>query len=119
MKHLFSAFPDGLAGVALLLLRGSLALFLVMTPVGALSLPLWLFFLLGLAAIALSIGVATRILAGLCAVAGAVVVLHMGSAMAMPFVTQAIDAAALALIGPGAFSVDARLFGRRTFHLRS
>ena len=37
--------------------------------------------------------------------------------MPMLIFTQTIDAFALAMIGPGAFSVDARLFGRATITL--
>jgi hypothetical protein len=117
MKRLFSAYPAGLAGAALLLFRCSLALFLATSASGILSLNHWPALLLDVCAIALGFGIATRTLAGVVA-AGAAIALLLG-ACATPalLLPQAINAIALALIGPGAFSIDARLFGRATIHL--
>jgi hypothetical protein len=41
---------------------------------------------------------------------------HDGLALAHGLVL--IDAVSIVLLGPGAFSVDARLFGRREIHIR-
>lgn len=117
MKQLFSAYPAGLAGAALLLFRCSLALFLATSASGLLSLSHWPALLLDAFAIALLLGIATRTVAGLAA-AGAATALLLGACGAPALLaTHAIDAAALALIGPGAFSLDSRLFGRSTIRL--
>ncbi len=68
-------------------------------------------------AIALSIGFCTRFAAGLCAAALLLLVWPIGWAAPLPYLIHALDAFALALIGPGALSIDALLFGRRTMHL--
>jgi len=116
MKHMFSAFPSGLPGAALLLLRGSAAVFLVAAPMTTPMQP-WIAAAFDLLAVAVLVGVCTRIAAGLGAVGCMLLVWPAGSAPAVPFLTEAAAAAALAMIGPGAFSIDARLFGRRIIHL--
>ena len=117
MKQLFSAYPAGLAGTALLLFRFSLAIFVATRASEILSLSHWWALTLDIIALALAVGIATRVLAGLAA--GAAMVTLLLGACATPdlMVTHMINAAALALIGPGAFSIDSRLFGRATFHL--
>ena len=117
MKQLFSAFPAGFAGVALLLFRSSLALFLITTPSQLFPMPFWLILGVDLVALAIVLGFSTRILALSCAFAGIVIVSASKLDMPMLIFTQTIDAFALAMIGPGAFSVDARLFGRATITL--
>lgn len=110
MKHMFPAYPAGVGGVALLLLRASAAagLLSVYSPGVAASM------LLTTLAIAVVLGVATRVAASF----GAVIALFVlgDGAIDLPHVTSFLDAAALALIGPGALSIDAIRFGRKTIH---
>lgn len=117
MTTMFFAFPRGVAGLALLLLRLSIVAFLVASPAmqGDFG-PLWLPFRYILAVLLVA-GLATRIAAVLCVVAAALVAWSLDGAPWLPLLVHALDAAALALIGPGAWSIDAMNFGRRTMHL--
>lgn len=117
MKHIFFAFPNGLAGVALLLLRASIVLSLFLYPPIPFS-QTWLSPFLHILAITIGVGVYTRTAAMLCALGFALLVWPMQWIPPQPYLIHALDAGALALIGPGAFSVDALVFGRRTMHLR-
>src|SRR5690349_1772983 len=117
MKQLFSAYPAGLAGVALLLFRCSLALFIATTAAEILPLRHWSALMLDVLAVSLAAGFATRTIATLGTVAGLFAVVSGACAMPILLLTHVLDAAALAMIGPGAFAVDARLFGRATIHL--
>ncbi|NIJ64225.1 putative membrane protein YphA (DoxX/SURF4 family) [Sphingomonas leidyi] len=76
----------------------------------------WLALILDLLALSLAAGFATRSIAAVAALAGIAVQLA-GACPQTEFLPQILDAVALALIGPGAFSGDARLFGRSTIHL--
>jgi putative oxidoreductase len=126
LLRLFSAFPDGWPGIGLLLLRTAIGIVALLQAGFYLdnassSSGIWLSGLVGLAAgTALLIGILTPI-------AGTVVglgVMGIGfSILAAPMpnlfdeklsaVLAATIAAAIVFVGPGAFSVDARLFGRR------
>ncbi len=126
MQRLFFAFPNGLPGAGLLLLRAAVSLtgvyeaHLLLTT---LAVPLILLIALNVAVftamVCILIGFATPI---------ASLSLGIGAASALiltmspwPSFTQsevillnlAIMAVVNAAVGPGAFSVDARLFGRR------
>ena len=113
MQKFFSAFPTGAPGFGLLLLRAFVALTLIAS---GLSVSSWIPAVLFLAGGAfLLIGFLTPI---------AAVVIGLGAlAFAILFdssftvVVIIILAAAIALLGPGAFSVDARLFGRREIRI--
>jgi hypothetical protein len=120
MQRLFSMFPDGLPGVALGLLRASVAFTVLVhgfTSHGALR--MWLL----VAVIALSILLVAGILTPILALV-AIAVQWTG----LPDITfvdvvivaaASLNALALALLGPGAYSLDARRFGRRVVDLPS
>jgi len=126
LQRLFSTFPDGWPGLGLLLLR-----------VGA-AMPLLYFGIAGTAgSLDQPLNIALRIVA---AAGGLLLLLGLwtpvaGIAVAIdelwvafsPLIAQpsdrwfhillAILAAAVAMLGPGAWSVDARLFGRKRFEI--
>ena len=115
MQRLFSSFADGLPGAGLLMQRllvGAALLYSVaMTPAGALDAPQVIGALAGLLLIA---GLWTPIAGTVTACAEAwtafVSPAHAGIAAAL-----AVLGVTLALIGPGGWSVDARLYGRKHF----
>ncbi len=127
LQRIFSTFPSGRPGAGLLLLRGVLGVTLL--GQGTEYLFKWheLTSLMGAAALVLIaisalllVGYLTplaSILAGLASLSSAVPVISGPASSllaAKPAVAFAIAiAAALFFLGPGAFSLDARLFGRR------
>lgn len=114
MQRLFSMFPVGLPGIGLVWLRLAAAFSLCLaTQSTRARLPVVAWLLEALCFL-LIIGLATPVLAACCAIAGAYALIRSGGA-AWPCAGIVIAAAiALALLGPGAYSVDARLFGRRS-----
>ena len=113
MQRLFSMFPEGGPGAGLLLLRLSVALSLLSHPSGG---PL-MQALLALPAIGLCLGVLTPLLAVVCCLFSFHDFMVMGGAISLEAGIQLLSAGALALLGPGAHSVDAWLFGRRVVTL--
>lgn len=113
MKTAISAFPRGLSGAALLLLRVSTGLALNFGSDAAHVLPVSPHFLLLCVAAALAVGIFTQPVAMLAALI--IAATYAGSANVLPFSfgLHSLVAAALALMGAGAYSVDAILFGRR------
>ena len=109
-------FPAGFTGVGLLLLRFSVAasILLLAAPLSQASyIPQ---FVGVIAAAGLCAGLQTRVLAALSLLAP---LLCFVTETASPglILLHALTAAALAMTGPGAFSADARLFGRQTIRL--
>jgi len=117
MKQSFFVYPGGFSGIALLLLRFSVALSLSSTAPGPLGDHLWSALATGLFILGLSFGFCTRISAF---VAASIFLAQLGlGAGGAPtnLIADALAAAGLAMAGPGAFSFDALRFGRRTLHL--
>lgn len=132
LQRLFSAFPGGRPGLALLLLRVAVGVVLVIQG--------WLYLTEANAPLIASLVGVAGMLSGLSLVAGYMTPVASGIAglgimgvacTLLPecktsvFDTRlavglaALIALAVALLGPGAFSVDAKLFGRREIVLRS
>jgi hypothetical protein len=114
MQRLFSMFPQGGPGIALLLLRVSVAgitVFRLWTHYGALG-PYWVLLGVVVLALALCVGVLTPIVSVLiCLVA--VLSIVQGHSDVLVDVSTILNGLALALLGPGAYAVDAWLYGRR------
>lgn len=115
-------YPDGAAGLALLLLRLCLAFVAFgvaaawsTTPMDANALQL----AAGLAALLLVIGLATRWIALLLGLAVLAVLAMSSAAQALLLAGPVGACATIALIGAGAFSVDARRHGRRVIQLKT
>ena len=124
---MFSTFPDGISGLGLLILRSALGAALALRAFACLhdrhdwnSVIVTVILLTGLSALLIIAGYRTRLAAVAATVA---IVVGMISCTGGPGL-QVLDsrttevfaimiAAALACLGPGAFSLDSRLFGRR------
>ena len=118
MQRLFSTFPCGLPGAGLVLLRATTAIPLVHAGLLTASspAPVVVDVVIGVAAIPLLIGLWTPVAGGLIAAA------ELGLAWFQPsdpwtFVHVGVLAGAIALLGPGGCSVDARLFGRKQIQI--
>lgn len=122
MTNYLSRFPDGAAGLGLLLARTccapaafGVAALLPPLSVGATALRL----ATGVLALLLMAGLATRVSA---LVVGLAVLVAFPAATPLEqllLVGQAGGCAAIALLGAGAYSIDARRHGRRVVHLRT
>jgi uncharacterized membrane protein YphA (DoxX/SURF4 family) len=118
VQRLFSTFPCGLPGAGLLVLRGAAAIPLVYAGLvtAASPSPAIAQLVTGGAAILLLIGLWTPLAGALIAVAElALAVTH--PAERWTFVHFAALATALAMLGPGGCSLDARLFGRKQIQI--
>jgi putative oxidoreductase len=118
VQRLFSTFPCGLPGAGLVVLRAAAAIPLVYAGLltVASSSPVLLEVVTAGAAILLLIGLWTPLAGALIAVA------ELGLAVFHPaqpwmYVHFAAMGAALAMLGPGGCSLDARLFGRKEIQI--
>lgn len=122
MQRFFSTFPTGSPGAGLLLLRLILGAVLIAAAVVAItrspsSLVITLAFAELLTAAAIILGVWTPIVGVL------VCLLQIGGLLKSdgaiePHLVRAAVGLSLALLGPGAWSIDARLFGRRRVEIK-
>jgi hypothetical protein len=108
-------FPSGRPGIALVIVRLCLVgtLFLHAYRFGPIVSLSWSVPVLVLIAIALCVGVVTAIASMLYCVAEVAFLLTVTSFDATVLMTSIPVAIALILLGPGAYSLDARMFGRR------
>jgi hypothetical protein len=107
-------FPRGAPGVALVLLRVSVAVTLWTggSPACAADARRWLLPAIVPVAIVLCMGLVTPVAAACCAVLSGVTLVCSANGQAVTLASLA-TALALALLGPGGYSVDAWMFGRR------
>ena len=126
MQRLFSIFPAGWPSAGLVLMRLAVAFSAISQGSGAIGaphapVPGWAIglFEIGLGAATL-IGFLTPITGALAALANLATAFSSleasggtGQEKAFASIYLAVMSIALALLGPGAFSIDARLFGRR------
>jgi len=107
-------FPTGLPGLALLFLRASVAFAVVAETYGqAPTTAGWLKAIAVLIAAALSAGYLTPIAAAMAIAYEALVWSGFGIGGAAQAIIVCLDSLALALLGPGTYSIDGYLFGRR------
>ena len=132
LQKLFSTFPSEWPGVGLLLLRALVSCSLIAQGVGYVQTPNQSLAAWGLAALAfaagafLLAGLMTPLVATLVATAGVGVALSWiplpGEALFdsyLAIINLIVLSVAIALLGPGAFSLDARMFGRREITIPS
>jgi putative oxidoreductase len=119
MQRLFSTFPNGWPGCGLLVLRVTCAASLVITGTATLGAwPIeaatWLRFASGITAMLIFGGLWTPLGASLLAVFHVVLAVE-GDALL--HLVSALNGMSLVMIGPGAWSIDARLYGRKRIDL--
>jgi uncharacterized membrane protein YphA (DoxX/SURF4 family) len=114
VDRFFSLFPHAATSVGLVLLRIAVGAALHLDPAGrfATERPAWELVVTALCSAALVAGFLTPLFAGVVAI---VAFTQLGAAAdGFGPTLRAVTAVALALLGPGAYSLDARLFGPRT-----
>jgi putative oxidoreductase len=121
LQRLFATFPEGWPGTGLLLVRAVAAIPVVLQGIeGLLAAPLQTGAILELAAacfaVLLLVGLWTPVVGALIAIAELWLVLSHARDPWMHVRLGALGAA-LAMLGPGAWSVDARLFGRKRIEI--
>ena len=108
-------FPDGAAGWGLLLLRGCAAGMLIRNSIldATVSIPIWEIAAVSVLVTAFCLGLYTPVSCCASAVLQIFLLLRAHQPNHLHFVFTFFVTTALFLLGPGAFSVDSRLFGRR------
>lgn len=120
VQRLFSMFPPGIPGIGLLLLRASVAVALLSEHYAYRAAPsTWVSIALIALSGAISVGYLTPIITVAGVLCHALIWIRMGGADPALICIVVLDGFALALLGPGAYSVDAYRFGRRVVVLPS
>ena len=108
-------FPAGLPGIALLLLRVGVSATVLATGWNS-QVPVLVLLLLVLHCLFLCLGIFTPLLAAIGCAFELVSGVFMNHQSIVALFSSSLDAAALAMLGPGAYSLDARRFGHRVIH---
>ena len=119
MQRLFSTFPNSWPGIGLLLLRLAVGLPLILGAIPSLTAftsTAWIHVAAVLSAVLLLLGLWTPV-AGAAQVVIETVFILMGTGPQDVHVTRAAIGVGLALIGPGTWSVDGLLYGRKRIAL--
>lgn len=115
VQRLFSMFPIGAPGAALFVLRISVGATLLVdgTIHCVLVTSLWVLLPVALTATCLCLGFLTPYCAALCGLMELYTLTVAGGHDSFNLVISVLTSVVLAILGPGAYSVDARIFGRR------
>lgn len=114
VQRLFSIFPHGLPGIGLLFLRSSVAIGLLFDDhFQQQALAGWAQGVAILLSVALFAGYLTPVAAAIGLLSHGLVWFELGGGRAAVEAIICLDIIALALLGPGGYSVDAFRFGRR------
>jgi uncharacterized membrane protein YphA (DoxX/SURF4 family) len=108
-------FPTGPAGFALLVLRILVAAMVLVdgTAQTAWMTSLWTQLSFGILAAALGAGFLTPYCASFCSLEELIALWMTGGHNEFHLILASLTSVVLAILGPGAYSVDARIFGRR------
>ena len=114
-------FPTGTAGAALLVLRVSVAATLVANVIahGPAVTPLAILLALAIPVICLCSGLLTPYCSALSCILQLYLLLAGIGGDRFHLALSIVDSGVLAVLGPGAYSIDARIFGRRLLTLPS
>ncbi|MBD8880794.1 hypothetical protein IHE49_09870 [Rhodanobacter sp. 7MK24] len=119
MQRLFPMFPIGLPGIGLLCLRLTAALSLCLATQSTRARFPAVAWLLEILCFSLIIGMATPLLALCCVMVGVFTLITTAGAAWQCTGISILVALALAFLGPGGYSADARMFGRRSVVLNN
>jgi len=111
-------FPTGTAGVALLILRLSASASLLAHGAEHSNFP-GSFTLLIFSASALCLGFVTPYVSAISCLMQLAAVGRPGNQLAVSIIISVANTAALGMLGPGAYSLDAKIFGRRVVRFSS
>jgi putative oxidoreductase len=120
VTRFLARYPDGAAGIGLVLLRLAcawIAFLVIARPPFPHFSPNASIVVAAAFALALALGLGTRIVAFVPAAAAIATAFMTGSDIALTMIARACGCAALGLLGPGAYSIDANVFGRRVIRL--
>jgi hypothetical protein len=108
-------FPGGMAGLGLILLRlcAVSSLLTIAFSRGSLAFASWIGVGLGMLSLMMVVGALTPAACAIGALVETSSLIHRQGSDARYIVFALLVTAALGLLGPGAFSIDARVFGRR------